>query len=98
MDLSKMTVEENKKSIENLSKLTIPKLYRKQDLVEEMIKIAEDNNNNIVLKNLKIIQDHLTYAIIKKEIEGKDSLKWMIKIFVMPEMLLLLLGLLLCYG
>lgn len=75
MDLSKMTVEENKKSIENLSKLTIPKLYRKQDLVEEMIKIAEDNNNNIALKNLKIIQDHLTYAIIKKEIEGKDSLK-----------------------
>ena len=98
MDLSKMAVEENKKSIENLSKLTTPKLYRKQDLVEEMIKIAEDNNNNIVLKNLKIIQDHLTYAIIKKGIEGKDSLKWMIKIFVMPEMLLLLLGLLLCYG
>ena len=75
MDLSKMAVEENKKSIENLSKLTTPKLYRKQDLVEEMIKIAEDNNNNIALKNLKIIQDHLTYAIIKKGIEGKDSLK-----------------------
>ena len=66
-DLTTLSKQQHKESITALSKLSLKELRKRQDLTTKQIQIAGKEKKTEALKNLRVMEQHLTQAVMKRE-------------------------------
>lgn len=65
-DLTQMTTEQTQQVVEQLSRLPLRELRRRQDLTQQQSALAFELRNDDVLRNLQVRAEHLRMAVDRK--------------------------------